>query len=233
MTDYSRRRFAGLVAAGAAGAVVAGSTAQPAEAATAGLSPLPPKAPVLIFGDSYVEGLGADVKTNGWAYKVGPLLGWTVTVNGKGGTGYCNPTSYGAGVYFDRLLKVADAYDLVVLQGSSNDDKTSNGQLVYDDATLTAAINKLLDFARSHFTKAQLLMVGPTNPYGSVSVRANNLLVQAAAAHAIPFVNPIAEKWFVPGDGTIFANTSNGHPNNAGHAHMRSLFVRDLQVLMQ
>jgi hypothetical protein len=114
----------------------------------------------------------------------------------------------------------------VVLQGSTNDER-------YDSATLGAAIARTLDLARTRFVGAQLVMMGLANPYGSVGVdrlRVNDLLLQAASTYALPFLNPLVEKWFVPGDGTSFANPTSGHPNNAGHAHIRSSFVRDVQI---
>jgi len=236
---FSRRALL-AASTGTAAAVAAGFMAQPAMAATTlTIKPLAPKAPMLIFGDSYVQGVGAtdpttgaDLNTNGWAYKVGPLLNATVTVNGQRGSGYCNPALYGSGVYYDRLTKVTDIYDLIVLQGSSNDDKTtSTGAYIYDDATLRAAIEKALTYAHGKFLRAQLVMLGPCSPSGGGATRANGLLKAAAAAHAIPYIDAIVQKWFVSGDYKLFANQVNGHPNNQGHAHIRSAFYRDYQVL--
>lgn len=229
------RRTALLGGLGATGGLVlASGGGESAQAVTGGLG-LPANPKVLMFGDSYTEGVGAVPTTKGYAYLVGAPLGWTVTVDGKGGSGYCNPTTYGAGNYATRLAKVAvAAYDLIVIQGGTNDDKTVNGVPVYDSPTIKAAIQKAIDTVRARFPNAKILLFGPSNPYGSATVdrlRVNDLLVAAASANALPYVNPIAEKWFLPGDGASFANPDNSHPSNAGHAHLRSLFVRDAQVL--
>jgi GDSL-like lipase/acylhydrolase family protein len=217
------------------GVALVGSLSETAVAATAiQLGPLPVIPNVLLLGDSYTEGVGASVKTNGYAYKVGAPLNWKMTIDGKGGSGYCNPTTYGAGNYSTRLGKKTGVFDLVVLQGTSNDEKSVNGVPVYDNATLSAAIQTTLDLVRTRFPLAQILMMGPANPYGSASadrLRVNDVLVQAATTNAVPYLNPIAEKWFLSGDGSSFADSTSGHPNNVGHLHIRSLFVRDVQAL--
>lgn len=207
---------------------VMGVTSPRAMAAPTARLVLPVNPKVLLLGDSYTEGVGASPKTNGYAFKVAAPLGWTLTIDGKGGSGYNNPTTYGAGTYADRLVKQpADAFDLVVLQGGSNDDR-------YDSVTVKPMIEKALNVVASRFPKAKLVVVGPSNPYGSANadrLRINDLLVSVLAPRSVPYVNPIAEKWFMPGDGSMFADAASGHPSNAGHAHLRSLFVRDMQVL--
>ena len=189
---------------------------------------LPAKPSVLLVGDSYSEGIGAVPLRNGYAYKIAEPLGWTLTLDGKGGSGYVNPTSYGAGIFADRLPRhPADAYDLVVLQGSSNDQR-------YTAPEVEANLTKTLRLVRERYPHAQVLMLGPTTPYGSPSstlVRVNDQLKAAAVSCGAVFVDPIAERWFVRGDGTWAANPDNGHPSNAGHERIASRFVADVRAL--
>ncbi len=188
--------------------------------------PLQPR--VLLVGDSYTEGIGAVPLANGFANKIAEPLGWTLTQDGKGGSGYVNPSSYGAGTFASRLPgHPADGYELVVIQGSSNDVK-------YDSAQLDAGIRTTLDVVRARYPHAQVLMVGPTSPYGNPSadlVRVNAEVKAAAAADGDLFIDPIADRWFVPGDGSWAANPANGHPSNAGHQLIADRFVQDVQAL--
>lgn len=222
----NRRRF--LTLTGALGASLA-VVATPSQAASRLSLPANPR--VLVLGDSYTEGLGADPLTNGWAYLIGAPLVWQVTVDGKGGSGYANPTTYGAGTFAQRLNKRLStyptvAYDLIVLQGSSNDQKYLS--------TLAADIKTTIRKTRKLYPSAQILMLGPTTPYGNPGpdlLAVNDRLKRAASTYKINFINPLGEKWFVPGDGSWAANPTNGHPNNAGHAHIAQRFVEDVKVL--
>jgi len=189
---------------------------------------LPLQPDVLLVGDSYTEGVGAEPISNGYAFKVAEPLGWTLTRDGRGGSGYVNPTTYGAGIFAERLPRhPTDAYDLVVLQGSSNDVRYGNAEL---DANLDAT----LQIVRDRYPRAQVLMVGPTNPYGNPSpdlLRVNGEVKAAAAAWGVPFIDPLAESWFVPGDGRWAANPANGHPSNAGYQRIADRFVAGVRAL--
>ena len=189
---------------------------------------LPDHPAVLLIGDSYTEGVGAVPLANGYAYKVAEPLGWTLTRDGRGGSGYVNPTGYGAGVFGDRLPTFpADAYDLVVLQGSSNDMK-------YPSAEIATNVAAALRTVHDRFPHAEVLLVGPTNPYGSPLpdlVRVNELVRAAAVERGIAFVDPITEEWFVPGDGRWAANPANAHPSNAGYQRIADRLVADVRSL--
>jgi len=221
-----RRAF--LILTGALGASLT-VVATPAQAASRLSLPANPR--VLVLGDSYTQGSGADPLTNGWAYLIGAPLGWQVAVDGKGGSGYANPTTYGAGTFGQRLDKrfatyPTIGYDLIVLQGSSNDQKYLS--------TLAGKIKTTIRTARKLYPSAQILMLGPTTPYGSPGsslLAVNDKLNSAASAYKINFINALSEKWFVPGDGSWAANPTNGHPSNAGHAHIAERFVQDVKAL--
>jgi lysophospholipase L1-like esterase len=200
--------------------------AQPAHAAARLALPAHPR--VLLVGDSYTYGGGAVPLSEGYAYKVAAPLGWDLTRDGAWGTGYVNPGTQGLGRFGDRLWKhPADAYSLVVIQGSSNDER-------YDSGTVKGGVNMTVRTVQRRYPHAQLLLVGLTTPYGSPSadrVRVNSVVRGYAAEKGVLFVDPLAERWFVPGDGSWAANPDNGHPSNAGHRRIADRFVQDVRGL--
>lgn len=189
---------------------------------------LPAKPSVLVLGDSYTEGYGADPETKGWAYLVGKPLGWKVTVNGVGGTGYVNPGPRGEGTYLQRLPSLQGrSFDLVVVQGGSNDRDTSY-------PALRDAVAKTLDAVRTDFPGAVVVLMGPATPYGkpdATRTLAQCVLAGHAATQGLAFIDPLGERWFVEGDGDRYANPQNGHPSNAGYRVMAERFEADARVL--
>ncbi|RYZ25772.1 MAG: SGNH/GDSL hydrolase family protein [Propionibacteriaceae bacterium] len=189
---------------------------------------LPVQPRVLIMGDSYTEGWGADPKTEGFAFKVAGPLGWRVTRDGIGATGYTNVGLKQQGTYPQRLWRhPADGYDLVVLQGGSNDERRP-------EAEITTAVDFTVRTVRRRYPSAQILVMGPIEPYGTVSERrakVTRVLTASTTKSSLLFIDPSAEHWFVKGDSTTLVNPEKGHPNNAGYAHIADLFVRDVRAL--
>jgi lysophospholipase L1-like esterase len=204
---------------------------RPASAASPVLV-LPDHPKVLLLGDSYTKGIGATSKNNAYAYKIAEPLGWDLTIDGKSGTGYIDPSAAGADTFAERMWQhphsATDvAYDLVVIQGSSNDRK-------YTKAEVAGRINLTIRTSRRLWPQAQIILMGPTNPWANVAEYAmvNDKLEAAAAVNGIPFIDPIGEQWFVPGDGERYANLENGHPNDAGQALMARRFVADVKTFL-
>ena len=203
--------------------------AAPARAAAPPPLVLPDHPKVLLLGDSYTKGIGASSKDKAYAYTIAEPLGWDLTVDGKSGTGYVDPSAAGADTYAERMWlhphSATDIpYDLVVIQGSSNDRK-------YTEAEVAGRIGLTIRTSRRLWPQAQILLMGPTNPYANVAEYAtvDAELTKAAAANGIPFIDPIGEQWFVPGDGERYANAKNGHPNDAGYRLMSRRFVADVR----
>ncbi|GAB2570967.1 SGNH/GDSL hydrolase family protein [Microlunatus antarcticus] len=190
---------------------------------------LPKNPDVLVLGDSYTEGYGAEPETKGWAYLVGKPLGWKVTVNGVGGTGYVNPGPRNEGTYLQRLAGVqGGTFDLVVLQGGSNDRDTPY-------LALTDAVSRTVDAVRAKFPGTAVLLMGPATPYGKPDgprLVAQCVLAGYGTQQHLPFVDPLAESWFVDGDGSRYANPVNGHPSNAGYRVIAGRFETDVRVLL-
>ncbi|HEY0240540.1 MAG TPA: SGNH/GDSL hydrolase family protein [Friedmanniella sp.] len=190
---------------------------------------LPANPTVLLLGDSYTEGYGADPETKGWAYLVGKPLGWRVTVNGFGGTGYTNVGPNEDGTYLQRLPSLAGrSFDLVVIQGGSNDRDV-------DYPTLRDAVTQTVAAVRAEFPGTAVLLLGPATPYGKADdparIEARCVLAGYAVQQHVSFVDPLGESWFVDGDGKKMANPVNGHPSNAGYRRIAARFETDIRVL--
>jgi len=183
---------------------------------------------VLIFGDSYTEGYGATPRTQGFAYRVGAGLDWRVTVDGAGGSGYIADGPQNQGNYLSRLPAAPPGpFDLVVLQGSSNDQ----GQ---PDASLRAAVSATVSSFRAKYPTAQLAMMGPVAVYGHGDprrIRLNGVMSAFAREQHVPYLSPMDEHWFVQGTSSTYVNVAVGHPNNAGYGRIADLFVADMQLI--
>ena len=182
---------------------------------------------VLIFGDSYTEGWGAASPSAGYAYLVGEPLHWEVTVDGVGSTGYVNPGKKNQGTYLTRLDRLEpQPYDLIVLQGSSNDAKMPA-------AEVAPAIEQTVAAVRAKYPGARLMMLGPAALYGrptAALVEVSEVLSGYARRNQIPFIDPVADDWFRPGDAETYANPENGHPNDQGYAYIADRFIRAVRA---
>lgn len=205
-------------------------TSTPGPADTAGTGPdgtrlsLPARPKVLIFGDSYTEGQGADPLTQGYAYQVGPMLGWDVTVAGVGGTGYLATGPRQEGTYEARLATAPPGpFDLVVVQGSTNDSR----QPV---APLPAAVTRTVQAVRARYASAQVLMLGPIDLHGTGSpalTQVNLAVRDSARALGVSYIDAMDEQWFRSDSSKPYINPGNGHPNNRGHALIANDFLID------
>lgn len=218
----------------AALAGVGAALPQASQAATPARLNLPASYTAMFLGDSYSVSTGASPKIEGWAYKSIPMLGCRGSVDAVGGTGYINPGS--GGTYNDRLWRQpADAFDLIVLQGGSNDYRVNaDGTLRWSNSQITGAVNQTIRTVLRRFPKARLVLMGPTHPsgsYGQDRLVINAILKRYAASYSLPFVDPIGETWFRSGDWKAYADPASGHPNNAGYLLMANRFVADIKTL--
>ncbi|WP_405373467.1 MULTISPECIES: SGNH/GDSL hydrolase family protein [unclassified Microbacterium] len=233
MTSERRSRTwgIGVLAVGVA-AVVAVSAWQPwtpraaVDTAAAGTSgwateplSLPAGADVLVFGDSWTYGSAATTPTDGYAYQLGDLQGWDVTVDGVRGSGYMKPGRDGAD-FGTRALSLdpgAD-YDLVVIQGSIND--RLQGDRGYREN---------VDITWSRFEKAfpdaQFVIFGPAPhefPVDEGTARIDRDLAAEAAERGWWYISPLAENWITPANyaDIIDAGAGRKHPSDAGHSYL-------------
>lgn len=188
---------------------------------------LPARPRVLLMGDSYTQGWGAEPMTEGFAYHVAAPLGWQLTRDGIGATGYRKPGAKQEGTYAQRLWRhPADAYDLVILQGGSNDEK-------YAEADIASSVELTFRTVRQRYPSARLVVMEPVLLYGSAypsHVRLAQVLATSTSQHSLLVIDPVAEQWFVKGGDPALINQAKGHPNNAGYARIAQLFVRDIKA---
>ncbi len=189
------------------------------------ITPLPPQARVLIFGDSYTQGVGAEPQNRGYAYLMGAALGWSVTVDGVGGTGYLAPAPTNRGPYLKRLPGAPGGpFDLIVLQGSTNDERQPL-------AALRPAVEQTVAAFRDRYPGTRIIMLGPIAVKGVVSepkAAVNETLKAYAKAHEVAYIDAIAESWFATSETATMANPTNGHPSNAGYQRIQDRLAIDL-----
>jgi len=206
--------------------VQAGCSAGPEKAAAPAATRAAVRPRVLIFGDSYTAGHGAIPETQGYAYRIGKPLGWDVTVDGVGGTGYLAVGTKGKnlGSYRTRLdAAPLGPFDVVVVQGSSNDEREPIGALPSALATTIPAFH-------ARYPGARIAMMGPVPTFGPpvpTKVAVNDVLKRYAADQGISFIDPVAGAWFGRDEWRQLTNPVNGHPNNAGYGRICDRFVTD------
>ncbi|AFR30204.1 SGNH/GDSL hydrolase family protein [Arthrobacter sp. Rue61a] len=205
-----------------------------AVAATAPVfAPVPAGSSVLIMGDSYVQGYGADdMKTQGYAYMLGQSYGWNVTVDAVGRTGFWS----GGGVdrtdkntYKERVDRLGAAGtvtpSLVVFQGSQNDYPATSIEL-------GTKIRETVASVKQYWPDAQIVIIGPAAPMpnGASLKNVNQVAYLAAADVGAFFINPLGDGWMTTENSPGYAFTDGWHVNTAGHAYLASKIKETLDA---
>ena len=140
-------------------------TPKPVPASTTAPVPmlaLPENPRVLIVGDSFAQGFGAEPQSAGYAYLLGGYLGWSdVTVDHEGRTGYTRDNEGLGANYGTRIAhRIASgdvAPDLVILQGTINDNNATTEEM-------TVAIQSVVDTIRAGWPNASVRSPGGISP---------------------------------------------------------------------
>src|SRR5689334_10283211 len=109
----------------------------------------------LFFGDSIMNGTGAKPVRPVMARVAARALGWDVTVDAFGGTGYTTGGTRGR-PYLERLKRpgvLTPSYDVVLLEGGTNDRKA-------DLETMHARTTETVEYVRSRLPEAQIVLMG-------------------------------------------------------------------------
>jgi lysophospholipase L1-like esterase len=165
---------------------------------------------VTFVGDSWTAAFGSQ-SGRGYAEPAAERAGWASHVLGISGTGYLQgaPGRHFAG----RIGRAAgtDA-DVVVVQGSLNDDRSDPSELE------PAARATLSDLESAVGPDTVVLVIGASHTPGTDRAaieRINDAIGSAAEAVGVRFVDPAEENWNDPADPTIWADPI--HPNDAGY----------------
>jgi lysophospholipase L1-like esterase len=187
---------------------------------------------VVIFGDSWTIGYGADdPTTQGWAPIVAKELGWSATIDGYSGSGYVTVANGGTLGQFVAAATFPAGYSpaLVVMQGSVNDQGQSTDAVSAQFAAAVATV-------RHRFPAAQIVAVGPAAQLSTEVGRTSDLdyaLAYSAAQTKVAFANPMTPAQWLPTDQlpTLINAAKLNHPSAAGYRQFATMFEAALRAL--
>jgi lysophospholipase L1-like esterase len=182
----------------------------------------------LFFGDSLMNGTGARPTRPVMARVAGRLLGWDVTVDAFGGTGYTTGGSRGR-PYLERLAErgvLSTPYDVVVLEGGTNDKAA-------DPATMHERTTQAVAYVRSRLPTAQIVLMGAYNPmgrrYDARRVTIDAVIRTVAVEQSLPYFSPISGHW-TRGQGAKFLCPDGLHPSTYGYGVMGARLASALRA---
>ena len=182
----------------------------------------------LFFGDSLMNGTGAHPTRPVMARVVARQLGWDITVDAFGGTGYTTGHKRGQ-PYLQRLQRpgaLATPYDIVLLEGGTNDKAA-------DPATMHARTTETVQYVRSRLPTAKIVLMGAYNPpgrrYDARRVTIDAVIRTVAVEQSLPYFSPISGQW-TKGQGRRFLCADGLHPSAYGYGVMGARLVKALRA---
>jgi lysophospholipase L1-like esterase len=204
--------------------------ATPHPAGSARAQPVAPEA--AIIGDSYTAGANATSPGRGYAERLAHAMNWQhADIRGLPGAGYARPSVKGRRLanVVRRVVRRRPA--VVVMVMGHNDWRVTPG-LVERDAHRTLA------FLHRRLPGSRIVVVGPIWQSGDPAPRvvATRDAIRRAERRirGLAWVDPLAERWFTgdkrrhTGNAAHFISKDDNHPNDAGHAHIAKMLLRDL-----
>ncbi|RZK69332.1 MAG: SGNH/GDSL hydrolase family protein [Pedobacter sp.] len=196
---------------------------------------------LLVFGDSFTAGTGAENQFNKYlAYRVGDLLGFDNTIiSGVGGTGYVNPNlSNVRKVFQQRITDITDAKpDAVIIAGGIND-------LGLAQPDEFAAITLLfLQTVSNALPNTEIFVTGPWWGSGVGYPQAHANAIQKSAA-AVKRTHYIDVSTWITGNGSITSKNGSGnsdlyissdkiHPSIAGHDYLARKLAAEIRKVIE
>ena len=179
-------------------------------------------------GDSLMNGTGAHPTRPVMARVAARQLGWDITVDAFGGTGYTTGGTRGK-PYLDRLSRpgvLSPAYDVVLIEGGTNDKAA-------DPATMRERTNETVRYVRSRLPTAKIVLMGAYNPmgrkYDARRVTIDAVIRAVAVEQALPYFSPISGHW-TKGQGARFLCADGLHPSAYGYGVMGARLVSALRA---
>lgn len=196
-----------------------------------------PPVHVAFLGDSYTYGVGATVRTNGYAYLVARAERWTADVVGLPGSGYVRIANRDDKTIAAGLEPVIAAQpDVVIVECGRND--------VDQGITLSEVEPHALQdlrALRAGLPDATIVVLGPIWLSGHPGARVFAVRnAVRAAQRQIPgsrWIDPVAQRWFTgrladrTGDDASMINYAVSHPDDLGYRHIARLLESDLRWL--
>jgi acyl-CoA thioesterase I len=180
----------------------------------------------VVFGDSYVAGVGATSSSDAFTERAMSELGWKPTYAARDDSGYCttHPVDY-----LQRLkgLSTRAAPTVFLLEGGINDVGCSATVL---SAQITASIAQV----KATYPKTALIILGPVVPSKYTAdqlVPVDNALNAAATAAGVPYISPLTELWFTSANRAHFMSPDRINPNQQGYAYLTPLLLQDLEQI--
>ncbi|MFB6610940.1 SGNH/GDSL hydrolase family protein [Agromyces sp. NPDC056379] len=201
------------------------TSATPGTAVTLSPAHIAEGAEVLVIGDSYTEGYGIAPGTD-WAHIAAADRGWQATIDGVSGTGFTQGTAADGRTGLDYASRVhlhaegAASYDLVVLQGGLND-------LFVPADTERDNVIAAVDAARAAWPEADVIVFGPTGPFGGVGNRDESGVIRTSATDAGALsIDPVTPSmWLDEANSPEFDLGDGLHLNEAGQEYLAARFV--------
>ena len=182
----------------------------------------------LFFGDSLMNGTGSRPSRPVMARVAARRLGWDITVDAVGGTGYTTGGQHGK-PYLDRLSRpgvLSPAYDVVLIEGGTNDKAA-------DAATMQERTSATVSYVRSRLPTATIVLMGAYNPpgrrYDARRVTIDAVIRTIAVEQSLPYFSPISGRW-TKGQGGRFLCADGLHPSTYGYGVMGARLVSALRA---
>ena len=182
----------------------------------------------LFFGDSLMHGTGSHPGRPIMARVVARQLGWNITVDAVGGTGYTTGGARGK-PYLERLSRkgvLSTPYDVVLIEGGTNDKAA-------DPGTMRERTTETVRYVRSRLPTAKIVLMGAYNPpgrrYDARRVTIDAVIRAVAIEQSLPYFSPISGHW-TKGQSGRFLCSDGLHPSTYGYGVMGAHLVRALRA---
>ena len=189
------------------------------------------------LGDSYTYGVGATVRTDGYAYLVARAEHWNADIVGLPGSGYVRVAIKDRKRIAAGIAPVIAARPQVVIVECGRNDVDGYIDLHRVEPNALRDLRAL----RAGLPHATIVVLGPLwlSGFPSRRVFAVRNAVHAAQRKIADsrWIDPVAQHWFTghlgarTGDDATMINYAVGHPNNAGYRHIARRLERDLRTL--
>lgn len=189
------------------------------------------KPTLLIVGDSFAGGTG-DPTFRPYPYLLADRLGWGLTVDAEGGTGFVNVAggvNSGRVPFIDRLARDGQLYDVdfVLIDGGRND-------LGLPPAEVIPAADEYMKKVRATWPKAKIIVILPS--YVAAEEASNYAAVSAGMRDSAEEVNayvidPVAEGWYRGKDLHPLFWSDGVHLNAEGNEYYASRIIGSMRAM--